>query len=136
VGICPTFNYIYLLFCPSLCVLNVFQPDHPGFKCKSQDVMLSDLLDFSSFCPYTGSGGYWNFSTAEHESFGFLRRYIESGVFCPFDDSIRCFLYSYCGYSLVFMCVLCTSHLRSKTMTRNTHLAILRIGPQKSKFGL
>jgi hypothetical protein len=64
-GFCQSFNYIYLLFFPGLCVLIVFQPVHPGVKCKSQDAMLSNLFDFHS-----GSGGYWKFSLAEHDSFG------------------------------------------------------------------
>jgi hypothetical protein len=64
--------------------------------------MLSNLFDFLSFCPayvHSGSGGYCKFSSAEHDSFGFLRQHLESGVFCPFDNSINCFLYSECGYS-------------------------------------
>jgi hypothetical protein len=52
---------------------------------KSQDAMLSNLFDFLSSCPYIhfGSGDYWKFPSAEHDSFGFLRRYLEYGVFRP-----------------------------------------------------
>jgi hypothetical protein len=61
----------------------VFQLVHPSFKYKPPDVMFSNLIDFLSFCPYVYSafGGYWKFSSAGHDSFGFLRQYLEPGVF-------------------------------------------------------
>jgi hypothetical protein len=78
---------------------------------KSQDAMLSNLFEFLSFRPYVHSGyrGYWKFCLAEHDSFGFLRQYLETSVFCPFDKSIHCFLYSDCGYTRWCRCVMGSS---------------------------
>jgi hypothetical protein len=48
--LCAKHLIIFIFFsAPGLCVLNVFQPVHPGVNCKSKDAMLSNLFDFFSF---------------------------------------------------------------------------------------